>query len=55
MDESLKHAKRLRQSILRESFNGNLTKKWREEHPELISGENSAQALLEKIKNEREK
>ena len=33
----------------------NLTKKWREEHPELITGENSAQALLEKIKKEKEK
>lgn len=55
VDESLKQARRLRQSILREAFNGNLTKKWREEHPELITGENSARALLEKIKKEKEK
>lgn len=55
VDESLGKAKQLRQSILREAFNGNLTKKWREEHQGLISGENSAQALLEKIKKEREK
>ncbi len=55
VDESLKKAKQLRQSILREAFNGNLTKKWREEHPELITGENSARALLEKIKKEKEK
>ena len=27
----------LRQSILKKAFEGNLTDKWRKEHPELIS------------------
>ncbi|MFD3396180.1 restriction endonuclease subunit S [Alteromonas macleodii] len=45
----------LTQSILAKAFRGELTAKWREQNPELISGDNSAEALLEKIKNEREK
>lgn len=43
----------LTQSILAKAFSGELTAKWREQNPELISGENSATALLEKIKDER--
>ncbi|VAW95576.1 Type I restriction-modification system, specificity subunit S [hydrothermal vent metagenome] len=31
-----------------------LTARWREAHPELISGEHSAQALLERIKAQRQ-
>lgn len=31
-----------------------VTEEWRKEHPELISGENSARALLEKINFEKE-
>lgn len=46
---------KLTQSILAKAFRGELTAKWREQNPELISGENSAEALLEKIKAEREK
>ncbi|RRS06756.1 type I restriction endonuclease subunit S [Pseudoalteromonas sp. J010] len=46
---------KLTQSILAKAFRGELTAKWREQNPELISGGNSAEALLEKIKNEREK
>ncbi|MCB4436985.1 restriction endonuclease subunit S [Alteromonas sp. McT4-15] len=46
---------KLTQSILAKAFRGELTAKWREQNPELISGENSAEALLEKIKTEREK
>jgi type I restriction enzyme S subunit len=53
--DSLKKAEALRQSILRKAFNGELTKEWREKHPELISGENSALKLLERIKAEKEK
>ncbi|WP_027859663.1 restriction endonuclease subunit S [Marinobacterium jannaschii] len=45
----------LTQSILAKAFRGELTVDWRAEHPELISGENSAQALLERIKAEQEK
>ncbi|ENW49007.1 hypothetical protein F917_02883 [Acinetobacter baumannii NIPH 67] len=43
----------LTQSILAKAFRGELTAEWREANPELISGENSAEALLERIKAER--
>lgn len=43
----------LTQSILAKAFRGELTAQWRAENPDLISGENSAAALLEKIKAER--
>lgn len=43
----------LTQSILAKAFRGELTAKWREQNPQLISGENSAEALLERIKVER--
>lgn len=55
VDKSLKQAEKLRQSILKKAFEGKLTEKWREEHPALISGENSAEKLLEKIKKEKAK
>lgn len=44
----------LTQSILAKAFRGELTADWREANPELISGENSAEALLKRIKAERE-
>lgn len=44
----------LTQSILAKAFRGELTADWRVQNPELISGENSAAALLERIKAERE-
>lgn len=37
-------------SILAKAFKGELTKHWRISNSDLISGENSVQALLEKIK-----
>jgi Restriction endonuclease S subunits len=40
---------KLTQSILAKAFRGELTADWRAEHPELIRGENSAEALLAKI------
>jgi type I restriction enzyme S subunit len=43
----------LTQSILAKAFRGELTKQWRQDNPELISGDNSAAALLERIKAER--
>lgn len=43
----------LTQSILHQAFTGNLTQEWREQNPELISGDNSAKALLAKIKAEK--
>ncbi len=44
----------LTQSILAKSFRGDLTAEWREQNLNLISGENSAETLLEKIKAERD-
>ncbi len=43
----------LTQSILAKAFRGELTAEWREQNPDLISGENSAQALLEQIRAEQ--
>ena len=45
--------KQLRQAILQEAVEGKLTAEWRKQHPELISGENHAARLLEKIKAEK--
>ena len=42
------------QAILAKAFRGELTADWRAQNPELISGENSAEALLAKIKTERQ-
>ena len=47
--------KQLRQRILQEAVEGKLTARWREQHPELISGDNHASKLLEKIKAEKER
>lgn len=44
----------LTQAILAKAFRGELTAEWRAQNPELISGENSAKALLARIKAERE-
>ncbi|MFH1991520.1 MAG: restriction endonuclease subunit S [Pseudomonadota bacterium] len=55
IEDSLKKAEALRQSILKKAFSGELTKDWRDKHTELISGENSAEKLLELIKAEKEK
>lgn len=43
----------LTQSILAKAFRGELTAQWRAENPDLINGENSAEALLVRIKQER--
>jgi len=43
----------LTQSILAKAFRGELTEQWRQDNPELISGDNSAAALLQRIKAER--
>lgn len=50
---ALNRVNNLTQSILAKAFRGELTAEWREAHSELISGENSAEALLERIKAER--
>lgn len=46
--------KQLRQAFLREAMQGKLTKDWRDSHPELVSGSNSASELLAKIKADKE-
>lgn len=51
---ALERVNNLTQSILAKAFIGELTNDWREANPELISGENSAETLLKKIKIERE-
>ncbi|MCU4473419.1 hypothetical protein CA950_14070 [Acinetobacter pittii] len=51
---ALDRVNNLTQSILAKAFCGELTAEWREANTELIIGENSAEALLERIKAERE-
>lgn len=53
VNQALAQVNNLTQSILVKAFRGELTEQWREDNPELISGENSAEALLERIKAER--
>ncbi|HHX0758840.1 TPA: restriction endonuclease subunit S [Escherichia coli] len=53
INNALARVNKLTQSILAKAFRGELTAQWRAENPDLISGENSAAALLEKIKAER--
>ncbi|XPL39770.1 restriction endonuclease subunit S [Klebsiella pasteurii] len=53
VNSALTRINSLTQSILAKAFRGELTAQWRAENPDLISGENSAAALLEKIKAER--
>lgn len=51
---ALMQVNNLTQSILAKAFQGKLTADWRAANPELISDDNSAEALLEKFKVERE-
>ncbi|QLN91184.1 restriction endonuclease subunit S [Citrobacter freundii] len=53
VNSALTRVNSLTQSILAKAFRGELTAQWRAENPDLISGENSAATLLEKIKAER--
>ncbi|ARD40913.1 hypothetical protein B6E78_08855 [Edwardsiella ictaluri] len=53
VNSALTRVNSLTQSILAKAFRGELSAQWRAENPSLISGENSAAALLEKIKAER--
>jgi hypothetical protein len=53
VNNALARVNKLTQSILAKAFRGELTEQWRQDHPDLISGENSAEALLERIKAER--
>lgn len=47
---AMRKLKVYRQAVLQQAFTGELTKKWREEHPDLPT----AEELLEKINSERE-
>ena len=51
---ALERINNLTQSILAKAFRGELTAEWREANPDLISGENSAEALLKRINAQRE-
>lgn len=51
---ALERVNNLTQSILAKAFRGELTADWRAANPELISDDNSAEALLAKIQAERE-
>lgn len=53
IESNLQKEKALRQSILKKAFEGELTREWREQNPDLVSGENSAKALLERIKKNK--
>ncbi len=53
VNNALARVNNLTQSILAKAFRGELTEQWRKDNPELISGENSAEALLERIKAKR--
>ena len=54
-DSQSNYISQLRQAILQEAIEGKLTAKWRKQNPELISGENHASKLLEKIKAKKER
>ncbi|CRG50980.1 restriction endonuclease subunit S [Yersinia wautersii] len=53
VQNALERVNNLTQSILAKAFRGELTAQWRAKNPDLISGENSAQALLAKIQQQR--
>jgi len=53
VQSALDRVNNLTQSILAKAFRGELTAEWRKANSELISDENSAEALLERIKAER--
>uniref|UniRef100_UPI003513D1CE restriction endonuclease subunit S n=1 Tax=Alloalcanivorax venustensis TaxID=172371 RepID=UPI003513D1CE len=54
VNSALARVNNLTQSILAKAFRGELTADWHAANPDLVSGENSAEALLAIIKAERE-
>ena len=54
IDDQLVLLNKLRQQVLQEAIEGELTAKWRKHNPDLINGEKHASKLLEKIKAEKE-
>ncbi|WP_444892015.1 restriction endonuclease subunit S [Microbulbifer sp. TRSA001] len=53
VNSALAKVEQLSQSILAKAFRGELTEQWRRDNPDLISGDNSAAALLARIQAER--
>ncbi|MFI0473157.1 restriction endonuclease subunit S [Halomonas sp. HMF6819] len=53
VNSALARVNQLTQSILAKAFRGELTTQWRADNVDLISGDNSAEALLARIKAER--
>ncbi len=53
LEDGVRCVNSLTQSTLAKAFRGDLTAKWRANHPDLITGENSAEALLSRIKEVR--
>jgi type I restriction enzyme S subunit len=53
VNNAMERVNNLTQSILAKAFRGELTEQWRKDNRDLISGENSASALLENIKADR--
>lgn len=54
INNALQRVNHLTQSILHQAFTGQLTADWRAKHPELITGDNSAEILLAKIQTAKE-
>ena len=54
-DTQLSLLNKLRQAVLQEAVEGKLTAEWRKQNPHLISGENHASKLLEKIWAEKDR
>lgn len=54
IDYQLSLLANLRQSILQEAVEGKLTTEWQKQNPSLISGDNHASKLLEKIRAEKQ-
>lgn len=52
---ALNRVNQMTQSILAKAFRGELTANWREQNPDLITGDKTAEALLTKIQEERAK
>ncbi|MDD5040689.1 MAG: hypothetical protein PHY34_06110 [Patescibacteria group bacterium] len=55
IDSQGQYLKMLKQMVLQEAIEGKLTADWRDENHDLISGDNHASKLLEKIKVEKDK
>ena len=55
VNNALQRVNQLAQSILHQAFTGKLTAHWRTENPHLITGDNSATALLAQIQTAKQK